>query len=106
VLFEHPVDHQLLPLPVVGRDGQNRRALPGFVVENVAQLTELTGAVGSPVAAVEDQDHVVRAAEIGERCPDATRGWTPGNGWIQPEWIEGGQASEAANMGRVEVPMM
>ena len=61
----NPVHHLLEVIPAVNRDREDLGGFPLGRGQKVSQLAELTGAVGSPVAPVEHQDHVLAAPELG-----------------------------------------
>ena len=72
VLDEHaivrsdPVDHHLLFLTFVYGHGKEFGVLPLLRRQEVSQLPELTGAVGSPVPSIELEDNGLVTAEVRE----------------------------------------
>lgn len=62
-----PVHHPPEIVRVVHRQGQNLRGLLQLPGKQFGQLHELLGAVRSPVAPVEDKDHIPPPTEIRKR---------------------------------------
>ena len=63
-IYGHAVDHHLELLGAVRGQRQDLRSLALFGRQEVLQLAELLGAVGSPMAAVEEQHHVLLPAKL------------------------------------------
>ena len=64
VLFRNPGDHFTEVRDAIRRDGQDLCILFLFIGQQAFQLHELTGAVASPMAPVEDEYDVFLASEI------------------------------------------
>ena len=56
-----PFHHFLGAFDIVGAESENLRALLQLIVEQVFQLTQLSGAGTSPIAAIQNQHNILAA---------------------------------------------